>query len=70
MSRSSRPTAPIRRRSSPTSIIGGFRTLESLNHGYAAAWRRSASSVVHDYATEVDTTKKMVKTRGGRTLSL
>ena len=46
--------------------IGGFRTLESLNHGYAGL-RRLGIKVVHDFATDVDSVKKTVKTRGGRT---
>ncbi|MBX9592081.1 MAG: NAD(P)/FAD-dependent oxidoreductase [Hyphomonadaceae bacterium] len=46
--------------------IGGFRTLESLNHGYAGL-RRLGIKVVHDFATDVDSTKKIVRTRGGRT---
>jgi sulfide dehydrogenase [flavocytochrome c] flavoprotein subunit len=46
--------------------IGGFRTLESLNHSYAGL-RKIGVKVVHDYATDVDTTKKIVKTRTGRT---
>lgn len=48
--------------------IGGFRTLESLNHGYAGL-RRLGIKVVHDFATDVDTAKKLVKTRGGRSYS-
>ena len=46
--------------------IGGFRTIESLSHGYAGL-RKIGVKVVHDYATDVDTTKKTVKTRSGRT---
>ncbi len=46
--------------------IGGFRTLESLSHGYAGL-RKIGIKVVHDYATDVDTTKKTVKTRSGKT---
>jgi sulfide dehydrogenase [flavocytochrome c] flavoprotein chain len=46
--------------------IGGFRSLESLNHGYAGL-RKIGVKVVHDYATDVDTTKKTVKTRSGKT---
>ena len=46
--------------------IGGFRTLASLNHGYAGL-RKIGVKVVHDYATDVDTTKKTVKTRSGKT---
>lgn len=48
--------------------IGGFRTLESLSHGYAGL-RKIGVKVVHDYATDVDTTKKTVKTRNGKTYS-
>jgi sulfide dehydrogenase [flavocytochrome c] flavoprotein subunit len=46
--------------------IGGFRTLESLNHGYAGL-RRLGIKVVHDFAIDVNPTKKTVRTRGGRT---
>lgn len=45
--------------------LGGFRKLDSLAHGYAGL-ARIGVRMVHDYATEVDTTKKVVKTRGGR----
>jgi NADPH-dependent 2,4-dienoyl-CoA reductase/sulfur reductase-like enzyme len=46
--------------------LGGFRTLESLNHGYAGL-RRLGVRVVHDVATDVDRARKTVRTRGGRT---
>lgn len=46
--------------------IGGFRSLESLNHGYAGL-RRLGIKVVHDFATDIDSAKKTVRTRGGRT---
>ena len=46
--------------------IGGFRTLESLNHSYAGLGRLGIK-VVHDFATDVDISKKTVRTRGGRT---
>jgi NADPH-dependent 2,4-dienoyl-CoA reductase/sulfur reductase-like enzyme len=46
--------------------IGGFRTLESLNHGYAGL-SRIGVKVVHDFATDVDATRRIVRTRGGRT---
>ena len=45
--------------------IGGFRTLESLNHTYGGL-SRLGIKVVHDTATDVDTAKKTVKTKGGR----
>jgi len=45
--------------------IGGFRTLESLNHTYGGL-SRLGIKVVHDSATDVDTAKKTVKTKGGR----
>jgi sulfide dehydrogenase [flavocytochrome c] flavoprotein chain len=48
--------------------LGGFRSLESLNHGYAGL-RRVGVRVVHDYATAVDPKRKTVRTRGGRTYS-
>ena len=46
--------------------LGGFRTLESLSHGYAGL-RRLGVRVVHDVAIDVDRTRKTVRTRGGRT---
>ena len=46
--------------------IGGFRSLESLNHTYGGL-QRIGVKVVHDVATDVDTTRKTVRTRGGRT---
>jgi NADPH-dependent 2,4-dienoyl-CoA reductase/sulfur reductase-like enzyme len=46
--------------------IGGFRSLESLNHTYGGL-RRIGVKVVHDVATEVNTSNKTVRTRGGRT---
>lgn len=45
--------------------LGGFRTLESLNHAYGGLGRLGIK-VVHDTAVDVDTSKKMVKTKGGR----
>jgi NADPH-dependent 2,4-dienoyl-CoA reductase/sulfur reductase-like enzyme len=46
--------------------IGGFRSLESLNHAYGGL-RRIGVKVVHDFATDVNTSRKTVRTRGGRT---
>jgi NADPH-dependent 2,4-dienoyl-CoA reductase/sulfur reductase-like enzyme len=46
--------------------LGGFRSLESLNHGYTGL-RRLGVRVVHDYATDVDHARKVVRTRGRRT---
>jgi len=46
--------------------LGGFRTLESLSHGYAGL-RRLGVRVVHDVAIDVDRTRKTVRTRGRRT---
>jgi NADPH-dependent 2,4-dienoyl-CoA reductase/sulfur reductase-like enzyme len=45
--------------------LGGLRPLESLNHSYVGLARRGVK-VVHDVATAVDTQKRKVKTRGGR----
>lgn len=44
--------------------IGGFRTLDSLSHNYAGL-KRIGVKVVHDFATDADTTRKVVRTRGG-----
>jgi sulfide dehydrogenase [flavocytochrome c] flavoprotein chain len=46
--------------------LGGFRTLESLNHTYGGL-QRVGVKVVYDLATDVNTTAKTVRTRGGRT---
>jgi sulfide dehydrogenase [flavocytochrome c] flavoprotein chain len=46
--------------------LGGFRPLESCNHSYVGL-QRLGVKVVHDLATDVDSTRKTVKTRGGRT---
>ena len=48
--------------------IGGFRTLESLNHGYDGL-RKLGIKIVHDTVTDVDPSKRTVRTRGGRTLA-
>jgi sulfide dehydrogenase [flavocytochrome c] flavoprotein chain len=45
--------------------LGGFRSLESLNHTYGGL-RRLGIKVVHDTALDVDTSKKTVRTKGGR----
>ena len=42
--------------------LGGFREIESLNHGYEGL-RALGIKVVHDTATDVDTSGKKVKTR-------
>ena len=46
--------------------IGGFRSLELLNHTYGGL-QRIGVKVVHDMATDVDTRRKTVRTRGGLT---
>src|SRR5262245_9182269 len=46
--------------------LGGFRPLESFNHSYVAL-QRLGVKVVHDLATDIDSARKTVKTRGGRT---
>jgi len=48
--------------------LGGLRTLESLNHTYGGL-ERLGVTVVHDTAADVDTSRKMVKTKGGRSYS-
>jgi len=45
--------------------LGGFRSLESLNHAYSGL-ARFGIKVVHDTAVDVDTVRKAVRTRGGR----
>ncbi|HEU0058362.1 MAG TPA: NAD(P)/FAD-dependent oxidoreductase [Hyphomicrobiaceae bacterium] len=46
--------------------LGGLRPLESFNHSYVAL-QRLGVKVVHDLAIDVDSARKTVKTRGGRT---
>ncbi|MGE3626760.1 MAG: FCSD flavin-binding domain-containing protein [Hyphomicrobiales bacterium] len=48
--------------------LGGFRTLESITHGYDGLTKLGVK-VVHDLATAVDTAKKTVTLRGGNTLA-
>src|ERR687888_866859 len=48
--------------------LGGFRTFASLSHDYAGL-RSLGLRVVHDFAADVDTAKKILKTRGGRTFN-
>ena len=45
--------------------LGGFRSLESLNHTYGGLGRLGIK-VVHDTALDVDAAKKTVRTKGGR----
>lgn len=47
--------------------LGGFRTYDSLVHRYDDL-AKLGIKLVHDLATDVDTAKKMVKLKGGRTL--
>lgn len=48
--------------------LGGFRSLDSLSHDYAGLTKLGIK-VVRDYASDVDTAAKTVKTRGGRTFN-
>lgn len=48
--------------------LGGFRTLESLTHGYDGL-KKLGINVVNDMAVGVDTAKKTVALKGGQTLS-
>ena len=48
--------------------LGGLRTLESLNHTYGGL-ERLGVKVVHDTATDVASSARMVKTKGGRSYS-
>jgi len=45
--------------------LGGFRTLESLSHGYGGL-RGLGIGIVQSLATDVDTARKTVRTRSGR----
>lgn len=46
--------------------LAGLRSLESLSHSYVGLTRLGVK-VVHDFATDVDTTRRGVRTKGGRT---
>jgi len=46
--------------------LGGLRPLEAFNHSYVAL-QRLGVKVVHDVATAVDSGRRTVRTRGGRT---
>lgn len=48
--------------------MGGFRSLESLSHNYAGL-EKLGIKLVRDYATDVDTAAKVVRTRGGGSFS-
>ncbi len=48
--------------------LGGFRTFESITHGYGGL-RKLGVNVVHDLATDVDTAKKLVALKGGGLLA-
>ena len=48
--------------------LGGLRSFASLNHGYEGL-RGLGIKVVHDFATGVDSAKKTVSTRAGKTLA-
>ena len=48
--------------------LGGFRSLESLNHTYGGL-QKIGVKVVHDMAIEVNAITRRVRTRGGRTYS-
>jgi NADPH-dependent 2,4-dienoyl-CoA reductase/sulfur reductase-like enzyme len=45
--------------------LGGFRTFQSITHDYSGLRRRGAK-IVGELATDVDTAKKTVRTRNGR----
>ncbi len=48
-------------------VIGGFRTLDSIQHGYADL-RKLGVMVIHQMATKVDAEKKTVTLAGGTVL--
>lgn len=48
--------------------LGGFRTLESLTHGYDGL-KAAGINVINDMATGVDAAKKTVSLKGGNTLA-
>ena len=48
--------------------LGGFRTYDSLVHRYDGLTKLGVK-LVHELATDIDTAKKTVKLKGGRTLA-
>lgn len=49
--------------------IGGFRSFESITHGYDTLASQYGIKVVHDRASSIDPAKRTVKLNGGDTLS-
>ena len=47
--------------------VGGFRSLESLEHSYSAL-KSTGMKLIHDYAVSIDHTKKEVLLHGGARL--
>lgn len=50
-------------------VIGGFRTMESITHGYDALRKKHGVNVVHDTVTAIDPAAKKVKLKSGKTLA-
>ncbi|MEM7019944.1 MAG: FCSD flavin-binding domain-containing protein [Pseudomonadota bacterium] len=50
-------------------VLGGLRQMSDITHNYQQLSARHGVTVVHDTATEVDATAKMVKTASGKTFS-
>ncbi len=48
--------------------IGGFQKFDDLGHGYGTLASDYGINVVHDWATGIDSTQKVVTTAGGATL--
>src|SRR3990170_3174386 len=49
-------------------VIGGFRTMQSITHGYDALRKKHGVNVVHDTVTAIDPAAKKVKLKSGKTL--
>jgi len=50
-------------------VLGGFRTMASITHGYGALRKRHGVNVVHDTVTAIDPAGRKVTLKSGKTLA-
>lgn len=50
-------------------VIGGLKSIDDITHSYDNLQKRHGVKVVHDLATDIDATKKVVKLKNGKPLS-
>ena len=48
-------------------VLGGLREINSITHGYDALKNKHGINVVHDEVTDIDTEKRKITTKGGKT---